>query len=161
MIQLRTIERDIVSAVIFSRDGKILQALQRPDGRGVYPGCWAIIGGGIENDEDERAALNREVLEETGLDISQYAAELVHMTNGEGIKKLKGTGEKVLCKMKFRTYKVLLHDRDAKDVEIVLDEEHSEYRWSEPSELKDLMLTPPSVELFTKLSYLRPEKTPT
>ncbi|KKW19995.1 MAG: NUDIX hydrolase [Parcubacteria group bacterium GW2011_GWA2_51_10] len=152
---MRTIERDIVAAVIFSKDGKILQALQDPLGRGVYPGCWGIVGGGIEDDEDERSALDREVLEESGIDISGYPVELIHLADGEGIKKLKGTGERVFCKMKFHTYKVLIHDRNAEDISVTLDDEHTEYRWCDPSELIALKITPPSVDLFTKLGYLK------
>ncbi len=151
---MRTIQREIVSAVLFSKDGKMLQALQTPGGRGVYPGCWGIIGGGVDEGEDQRTALNREFMEESGIDISQYPAELIHESTGEAEKTLKDTGKRVLAKMNFHTYKVVMDDKNAPDIKVTLDDEHSEYRWTDMEELKNLKLTPPSVELFKKLGYL-------
>ena len=151
---MRTIHRDIVSAVLFSKDGKILQALQDPKGRGVYPGCWGIIGGGVDSGETQREALNREMLEESGIDISKYDAALIHESTGEAEKTLKETGERVLAMMNFFTYKVTIDDRNADEISVTLDDEHTEYRWSDLSELKNMKLTPPSVELFKKLGYL-------
>lgn len=152
---MRTIERDIVSAVLISKDGKILQALQTPDGRGAYPGCWGIIGGGVDEGESFREALDREIKEETGIDISAYDAELITEDSGESSKTLKNTGERVWCKMKFFTYKVVMHNKDAEQIPVILDEEHSEYRWTKIEELKNLKLTPPSERLFSKLGYIK------
>ena len=152
---MRTIHRDIVAAVLVSRDGKLLQALQDLNGGGVYPGCWGIIGGGIDTGEDHRTALNREFMEETGIDISQYPEELLGEAEGEAEKTLKKTGERVFCKMKFHTYKVIMSDKNADEIKVTLDDEHTEYRWSDVTELKDIKLTPPSIELFKKLGYLQ------
>lgn len=151
---MRTIHRNIVSAVLFSKDGKLLQALRPLNSSGVYPGCWAIIGGGIDEGEDQRTALNREFLEETGIDISPYPAELIHEDEGETEKTLRNSGERVLCKMKFHTYQVTISDHNADKIPVKLDHEHIQYRWSDLSELKDMKLTPPSVVLFKKLGYL-------
>lgn len=151
---MRTIQREIVSAVLFSKDGKILQALQTPGGRGAYPGCWGILGGGVDDGEDHRTALNREFMEESAIDISLYPAELIHESKGEAEKTLKDTGERVLAKMNFHTYKVVVSDKNADEIEVLLDDEHSEYRWTELAELQELTLTPPSVELFQKLGYI-------
>jgi 8-oxo-dGTP pyrophosphatase MutT (NUDIX family) len=151
---MRTIERDIVSAILVSKDNKLLQARQKEDAHSVYPGCWAIIGGGVDEGEDQRTALNREFLEETGIDISPYPAELVHESEGEAEKTLRKSGERVHVKMKFHTYRVVINDKDANDVPVSLSEEHTEYRWSDVSELKTLKLTPPSLELFKKVGYL-------
>ncbi|MBI3114568.1 MAG: NUDIX hydrolase [Candidatus Harrisonbacteria bacterium] len=87
---MRTIHRDIVGALIFSRDGKLLQALKDPKGGGVYPiECWHIPGGGVEEGETKEAALVREVREETGIDIAPYTIELLDDTNdGESEKTL-------------------------------------------------------------------------
>jgi len=148
---MRTIERDIVSAVLLSKDGKLLQAVQVEGG--AYPGSWAIFGGGVEKGEDKRDALNREVMEETGIDISPYEVELVIESEGKAEKTLKDTGERVIADMKFYTYRVVL-DKNASEVPVVLNEEHSEYRWCDLVELKDMKLATPSIELFKKLGYL-------
>ncbi len=151
---MRTIERDVVCALIFSKDGKLFQAWRDIKSSGVYPGHWAIIGGGVEKGEDQRTALNREVLEETGLDISKYSAELIDEAQGESEKTLKDSLERVYCKMRFYTYKVVINDELSETIKITLNEEHSKYRWSTISDLKELKMTPPSVELFRKLGYL-------
>lgn len=153
-MRMRTLNRDIVSAVICSKDGKLLQVLQDPNGGGVYPGHWGIIGGGVDEGESQRETLNREVLEEAGFDISAYPAELIYQNEGEAEKTLKDTGERVFCKMKFYTYKIVLDDKNANEIKVVLDDENTEYAWHMPNELKDAKLTPPSVELFTHLGYL-------
>jgi 8-oxo-dGTP pyrophosphatase MutT (NUDIX family) len=149
---MRTIERDIVSAVILSRDGKII--LAHKNNKGVYPGTWGIFGGGIEKGESQREALNREVLEESGIDISKYSAILVQESKGESEKTLKETGERVFVKMNFFTYKVVMDDMDADSIKVTIDHEHIEYKWFEVPELKSIKLPPPSVDLFKKLGYL-------
>ncbi|PIR83876.1 hypothetical protein COU18_02240 [Candidatus Kaiserbacteria bacterium CG10_big_fil_rev_8_21_14_0_10_51_14] len=151
---MRTIHRDIAAAVLISKDGKILLARQKPGGRGVFAGKWVIVGGGIEEGEDPRAALDREFMEEIGVDISPYEAELVEESAGEGEKSLRGTGERVFCKMRFLNYRVVIHDKHAAEVEVTIDnDELSEYRWFEPPELKNITLPDPSVPFFTKLGY--------
>ena len=86
---MRTIERDIVAAVILSRDGKLI--LARKNDTGVYPGSWGIFGGGIEEGESLRTALNREVLEESGINISKYPTVLIEESTGESEKTLNDT----------------------------------------------------------------------
>lgn len=153
---MRTIEREIVSAHVYSSDGKLLLARNTHPAAGVvYGDCWKIPGGGVEQEETRLQTLVREVLEETGIDISSLKAELVEDSmTGEAEKTLRETGERVLAKMKFFTYKVTL-DKPANQVTITLDpHEFTEYRWVELSELNSLKLSPPSVELFTKIGFL-------
>ena len=86
---MRTIHRDIVSAVILSKDGKILMGMKDPSSGGVYADCWHIPGGGIDDGEDKLSALRREVLEETGIDIAAAATTLADDTgSGETEKTL-------------------------------------------------------------------------
>jgi nucleoside triphosphatase len=151
---MRTIHRTIAVALIFSKDGKILQLLRSETQGAVYGGHWGIVGGGTEPGEQLHDALVREVREETGIDIGAYPAEHIDTAEDEGEKTLKDTGEIVLCKMIFHTYKVVLSDTRADDLLVTLNEEHTDYRWSDPSELSSFKLTPPSVTLFTKLGYL-------
>lgn len=41
---MREIERQIVSALIFSKDGKLFQGMKDPNKGGVYSDCWHIPG---------------------------------------------------------------------------------------------------------------------
>ena len=94
---MRTIDRDIVGAFIFSKDDQILLGKG-----GVYPGKWIVPGGGIEPGETKLAALKREILEETGIDISGDKVEaLKEVLEGESQKTLRDSGERVLVKMRF------------------------------------------------------------
>lgn len=151
---MQTIYRDIVSALIFSRDGKILIGKKNPKSGGVYSDAWHIPGGGVDEGEDKLTALKREILEEVGIDIFSYKITLIDDTEtGESEKTLKNTGEKVLCKMKFYVYKVEM-DRDSNEIETKLSDDLVKIVWVSLKGLKDYKLTPPSITLFTKLGYL-------
>ena len=51
---MREINRDIVSAIMLSKDKRIFLAKKNPNKGGVYIDCWHIPGGGIE--EGRRAS---------------------------------------------------------------------------------------------------------
>ncbi len=153
---MRTINREIVSGHIYSSDGKLLMARNtNPSSGAVYGDSWKIPGGGVEPGETKIQTLIREVQEETGIDIQPFEIELVDDTmSGEAEKTLRDTGEKVLAKMNFFTYKVVL-GQPADSTQVILDpHEFNEYRWFEVTELKEIKLSPPSIELFTKLGFL-------
>ena len=123
---------------------------------GVYSDCWHIPGGGIDEGEDLIAALTREIREETGIDISSYKIELLDdIGRGESEKTLKNTDEKVLCKMKFNVYKVVITDKNADEIKVSLDDDLVKYIWSDISGLSKLKLTPPSIDLFARLGYIK------
>ncbi|HVY72808.1 MAG TPA: NUDIX hydrolase [Candidatus Paceibacterota bacterium] len=151
---MRTIERDVVAALIFSKDGKLFQAY-RTNGNSVYSHKWHIPGGGVEEGEDHTTALVREMQEELQLDISNCPIELTDdQGGGESEKVLRDTGERVFAKMKYFVYKVQL-DKNADEVEITLDPyEFETYKWSDLSELKEDEVTPPSATLFKRLGYM-------
>jgi 8-oxo-dGTP diphosphatase len=55
---------------ICERDGKYL-LLQRKDSNPMWDKKWEFPGGKIEIGEDSSSAINREILEETGLEVSK------------------------------------------------------------------------------------------
>lgn len=152
---MRTIKREIVVALILSSDNKLLMVKKDPNAGGVYLGYWHLPGGGVEKGETEIQALEREVKEEVGLDISSYNVEVVDY-NGWGTSKktLKETKEIVLAKMHFKVYKIISKYKESKDISIALNNELVEFRWVSLDELKTLRVTPPSVPLFEKLGYI-------
>jgi len=148
---MRTIHRDIVSALIFSKDGKLLMGMKDPKSGGVYTDCWHIPGGGIDEDETQAQALRREILEEVGIDISNCKVTLADdQGSGETEKTLKDTGEKVLCKMKFYVYQVDV-DTNADAIKIKPSDDLITLEWVEVAELSEYKLTPPSIVLFKRL----------
>ena len=152
---MKTIHRDIVSALLISKDNKLFMGMKDPNGGGVYADCWHIPGGGIDQGEDKKTALIREVIEETGLDISHYQIELVS-DQGKGVstRKIKETGETARCEMSFYVYQVKLDDKSAAEIEVSLDDDLVKFEWVELSKLRDYKLTPPSVDLFKSLGWV-------
>lgn len=148
---MKTIHREIVSALIFSKDGKLLMGMKDPEHGGVYPDCWHIPGGGVEPDETKEQALQREVFEETGIDTSNAKVELTDDEgSGQTEKTLKETGEKVLCNMKFNVYRIDL-DTNAEQTLLNPSDDLPTLEWVLLEELSDYKLTPPSVSLFERI----------
>ncbi|MFA4998909.1 MAG: NUDIX hydrolase [Candidatus Paceibacterota bacterium] len=153
-MSMRKIKRDIVSALIFSKDGKLFQGMKDFKKGGVYSDCWHIPGGGIDEGENQKEALIREIKEETGIDISPCKIELIDSSGrGESQKALK-TGEEVLCEMQFYVYKVVLDDKNADEIKVELNDDLVNFQWTEIDNLKKIKMTPPSVVLFKKLGYI-------
>ena len=153
---MRKITRDIVSALIFSKDKKLFMGMKDPQAGGVYSDCWHIPGGGVDKGENQNTALAREIKEEVGIDISSQEIKLIDDTgSGLSTRKLKDSGETVECKMNFYVYRVNLNDK-ASEVKISLDDDLVKYEWVEIKDLNKYKLTPPSIELFEKLGYLSP-----
>ncbi len=73
-MSIRPITR-VAAAVIVRRDGRVLLA-QRPEGK-VYAGYWEFPGGKLEPGESPRAALDRELREELGLEVTRASSWLL------------------------------------------------------------------------------------
>ncbi len=124
---MRTIQRDIVGAFIFSSDNKLL--LGKSIKGGVYPDCWIVPGGGIEPGETKIDAIIRETLEETGIDISEASIEQIEgVQSGQSEKVLRETDEKVLVEMKFYDFKVKIAET-ASAVTLTHEEDFIEAKW--------------------------------
>ncbi len=147
-------ERDIVAAMIFSKDGKLFLGKKDPTKGGVYKDCWHIPGGGIEQGETNEQAFVREIKEETGIDATDLKLVLIDDEGtGQSEKVDEKTGEMYLVKMKFFVYKIEL-ETNADETIVSLDDDLAEYQWIELSKLNSVKLTPPGLKLFTKLGYL-------
>lgn len=144
--------RTIVSAVLVSKDKKILLGKVRTGG--VYPDCWHIPGGGVEEGEGMVTAIEREIREEIGLDISTESKKLISDSDtGEAIKTDKNTGEKWLVKMSFNVYQIDLKE-NAQDIQVSLNDDLTEYQWVQLADLKNFKHTPPSEKLFRELKWM-------
>ena len=151
---MREIERTIVSAIIWSADGKILMGKKDPSRGGVYSDCWHLPGGGVDEGETMEQALVREVKQEVGIDISQSKLTLLpYVGNGTAEKILKETSEKVLCHMEFNRFEVRL-DKPADLIELHLDDDLIEARWFSKGELPDVKQIPGGREFFIEMGYI-------
>jgi 8-oxo-dGTP pyrophosphatase MutT (NUDIX family) len=144
--------RTIVSAVIISQDGKILLGKVRKGG--VYPDCWHIPGGGVDEGEDKETALVREIKEELGLDIQSLSKPLISDSGtDQAVKTDKDTGEQFLAIMQFNVYQINL-DQPAMQIAVALNDDLTEYQWVEKFDLKNYKHTPPSQKLFSQLGWI-------
>lgn len=149
---MKTKNRIIVSAVIVSKDNKVLLGMVRKGG--VYEDSWHIPGGGAEEGETKEETLVREIKEEVGLDISNFPKKLIcEGDKGQAIKINKKIAEKYLVKMTFFTYKIELNS-DAENTKISLNDDINEYKWVSIDELKNYKHTPPSQKLFSSLGWV-------
>src|SRR6185369_12162935 len=122
------LQRKIVSAVIFSKDQKMLLGQKDPKGSGVYLDKWHIPGGGVEEGEDELTTLRREIAEETGMALGPAKiSKLDDLGSMVTIKKLK-SGKNVPCKMEFIVYKVELSEKAA-DVNVKPNDDLVKLEW--------------------------------
>lgn len=153
---MRTVKRDIVAALVYSKDSKLLMGKKDPAAGGVYADCWHIPGGGIEEGETKEQAVVREVKEEVGIDISGYP---IVFESDEGIgtaeKTLKDTGEHVLVDMHFYVYKIAMDDKESIHIAINPGDDFIKARWFAISELVEAKLTPPSEKYFRKIGYIK------
>jgi 8-oxo-dGTP pyrophosphatase MutT (NUDIX family) len=73
--------RAVVAALIFDDGGRAFVHRRGPD-RVFLPGCWDVVGGHVEAGETLRAALSREVHEETGWTL-RGEPRLIHVEDWE------------------------------------------------------------------------------
>lgn len=151
---MRTIHRTIVSALIFSKDGKLLMGMKDKTMGGVYSDCWHIPGGGIEEGEHELTALKRELIEEVGIDTTNQKVTLVDDTGSGVSEKILKDGERVSCEMNFHVYRVDL-DTPSDLVQTKLSDDLIKVRWVDFANLSHYKLTPPSQKLFARLGLIK------
>lgn len=105
-----------------------------------HPGMWELPGGQVERNEDPEVAAQREVLEETGLEVA--VIKPLATTTGVSSKGTKVIRLAYLCDM-----------NDPKQ-QVVLSEEHSSYRWIDLAQKPDLHLSELVEHIFTEKDTL-------
>ena len=149
---MRTIERDIVGAFIFSADNKVLLGHNKKGG--VYQNQLVVPGGGIERGEPRLDALKRETLEEIGIDISDATiTEISGVSVGESEKTLRETGERVIVKMRFYDFQVQLNS-ESKGTALRFEDDYAEAEWYTPEELTEAEMGPATKATLQKLNFI-------
>lgn len=151
---MREIRRKIASAIIISKDHKILMGRKDPSKGGVYPDCWHIPGGGIDEGETIEQALKREVIEETGIDISSYKIKFIPIINSGIAEKILKTGERVLCNMEFNVFEINIDDKDAEDIILHPADDLIKTQWFSLEELNNVKQIPGGREFFVQAGYI-------
>lgn len=111
----------IVKGIILYEEKVLI--LKRSNSDEINPGNWEFVGGTINFGEDLEEALLREIKEETSI---------------------KAKIEKILYATTYNTkpnrYDVIIvYKCHAKNSNVKLSDEHSEYRWVEEKELRQLV----------------------
>lgn len=151
-----------VGAVLLNADGKVFAAT-RIDTPGE---AWQMPQGGIDADEDPRAAVMRELLEEIGTDNAEIIAEtddwLVYDLPKE-IRKKVWKGRYRGQKQKWYAMRFMGRDGDI-DLNAHKHPEFSDWRWVDMAELPDLIvpfkrdLYQDIVDVFIHLAGTKAEK---
>lgn len=152
---MKRVKRDIVSALIFSKDSKMLMGYKPVNSKGSYPGMWHIPGGGVEEGETKTQALQREVLEEVGIDISKMEPILLDDEGNASTEKFdKKLGKKIIADMHFFIYKVKI-PLNSDLIEVKLSEEFSKFAWFSMDQWAEIDHMPARERLFRKLGYIQ------
>ena len=150
---MREIQRTIVSALIWSKDGKILMGRKDPAKGGVYPDAWHLPGGGVDDGENLEQALRREINEEVGIDVSKQSVILIPKKGKGASEKTLKTGEKVLAHMEFNYFEVHI-DKNADEIEVQLGDDLVYLHWFSKRELPDVKQIPGGKEFFQEIGYI-------
>ena len=117
-------------AVIVNKDNKIL-LLKRGETAPWMPSKWALVGGGIEKGETPQQACEREILEETGLELKKFTKSFTIERHQDSIEHI------FACRY------------EGDPTEITLDNENSNYGWYDVSEMEYLDIVPHLIEYIT------------
>lgn len=149
---MRTIKRTIVGAFIFSSDGYLL--LGKSHKGGVYQDTWVVPGGGVEPGETLLQAVQREIEEEVGIDISQF--EIIQHADtkqGTSTKILKETQEEVLVDMTFHDFTVKTA-LPAVELPPTCNDDIMLAQWHDITTLPKLKVTDPMRATLLEFGYL-------
>lgn len=126
-----------VKGIIYNSDSKIL-LLRKEEG------WWDFAGGRIQDDETIWDALEREVKEETNIDITEAAHLITYPMDGVRIPHPRGGGDIGLF--------IMMHVCKANTVDnIILSSEHVEHRWVTPAQAADMISEKHPVDFKLKL----------
>jgi 8-oxo-dGTP diphosphatase len=118
------------------RDGKVL-LIRR--GKEPYKDHWSLPGGGVESGETLREAVEREVLEETGLEVD--------------VGLVAGYREEILGPHEH--YVIIAFHCAVTGGELCAGDDAVECAYLDPNELTDVLLTPALLDVFRDAGLLR------
>ena len=130
----------IVSAIIENKNKLLLG--RKSKNVGPYPNTWHLLGGGVKQGESIFDAIKREVLEESGIKISNLEPigfDEDYEPNKHGIKT---------------HYIFLVFRAKYKAGSLRAGDDIHELKWIDKSKLKTIKLNRPTIKLFKKLQLI-------
>ena len=123
----KTIKHNVL-CIILNKENKIL-LLKRSSYKNQWePNKWSLVGGGVKKNENPIKAINREIKEETNLNIDKFISTFSIMRNSNNIEH------------------IFISKYDGEDDDVVLNFEHSGYGWFLPVEIEYLNTVPNLME---------------
>ncbi|GAB2208250.1 nucleoside triphosphatase NudI [Roseibium sp. ROS1] len=120
-------QRIIVCPLIENQGAYLL--CKMPSNRGVFPGQWALSGGGLEQGERMTEGLLREISEELGSDLTIEAVQPWTFRDDVRTKTYPhGTSEQI-----YMIY--LIFDCKAANRNVSINEEFEDFAWVLPEDL--------------------------
>lgn len=137
----------IIVCPIIENDGEILLCKMAND-RGVFPGQWALSGGGMEPGENVEQALLREISEELGAELQ--ITQITPWTFSDDVRvKSYADGSKEEIYMIYLLFNCISANR-----EITFNEEFQEIAWVKPADLHRYDLNEATRATFSKKGWL-------
>lgn len=128
---------------VIQNNGEFLLCKMASD-RGVFPGQWALPGGGMEPGETMETALRREIMEELGEELNITDIRPWAFRDDTRTKTYQdGTTEEI-----YMIY--LIFDCISANRKITFNEEFQEITWVSPEKLKDMDLNEATRITFTQ-----------
>jgi 8-oxo-dGTP pyrophosphatase MutT (NUDIX family) len=123
-----------VACLVKNKENKILLLKRSPE-KSVYPNLWAIVAGGcLHDDKDVELDAQREIQEELGLN-------LTIIKRSKGLKLNQDGNLSIVYPFLFEYTKG----------NIILNYEHSEYKWINMEDLNQFQLVPGMRDIISKL----------
>ncbi|WP_413498447.1 nucleoside triphosphatase NudI [Buttiauxella gaviniae] len=137
----------VIVCPIIENNGEVLLC-KMADDRGVFPGQWALSGGGMEPGEQMEEALLREIREELGVELQITTIKPWTFADDVRVKTYAdGSKEEI-----YMIY--LLFDCVSANRHVTFNEEFQEIAWVKHSELGNYDLNEATRATFSKKGWL-------
>lgn len=137
----------VIVCPIIENNGEFLLC-KMADDRGVFPGQWALSGGGMEPGENLEQALMREIREELGEKLT--ITKVMPWTFRDDVRTkiyADGTNEEI-----YMIY--LLFECHSSNREVIFNEEFQAVEWVSPDRLAELDLNEATRITFIQKGFL-------